>query len=35
VKTHFIDTGYIGESVGRGFYQYPDPEFLNPTFVAA
>lgn len=35
VKTHFIDTGYIGEAVGRGFYQYPDPEFLDPTFLAA
>jgi 3-hydroxybutyryl-CoA dehydrogenase len=35
VKTHFIDTGYIGESVGRGFYQYPDPEFLDPKFVAS
>jgi 3-hydroxybutyryl-CoA dehydrogenase len=34
VKAHFIDTGCIGESAGRGFYQYPDPEFLNPTFVA-
>ncbi|MGF6991869.1 3-hydroxyacyl-CoA dehydrogenase [Paraburkholderia sp. GAS32] len=35
VKTHFIDTGHLGELTGRGFYQYPDPEFLNPAFVAA
>ena len=35
VKTHFIDTGHLGELAGRGFYQYPDPEFLDPTFVAS
>jgi 3-hydroxyacyl-CoA dehydrogenase len=35
VKTHFIDTGYLGESTGRGFYRYPDPDFRKATFVAA
>ncbi|MFD1557247.1 3-hydroxyacyl-CoA dehydrogenase [Paraburkholderia silviterrae] len=35
VKTHFIETGYLGESTGRGFYRYPDPDFLDPAFVAA
>jgi 3-hydroxybutyryl-CoA dehydrogenase len=35
VKTHFIDTGYLGESTGRGFYRYPDPDFRSPAFVSA
>ena len=35
VKEHFIDTGYLGESTGRGFYSYPEPDFRNPAFVAA
>jgi 3-hydroxybutyryl-CoA dehydrogenase len=35
VKTHFIDTGHLGESAGRGFYRYPDPDFRKATFVAA
>lgn len=35
VKTHFIDTGHLGEAVGHGFYRYPDPDFRNPAFVSA
>ena len=35
VKANLIDTGRLGESVGHGFYRYPDPYFRNPTFVAA
>ena len=35
VKANLIDTGRLGESVGHGFYRYPDPDFRNPTFVAA
>ncbi|WP_321948909.1 3-hydroxyacyl-CoA dehydrogenase [Paraburkholderia sp. J10-1] len=35
VKTHFIETGNLGESTGRGFYRYPDPDFLDPAFVSA
>jgi len=34
VKTHFIDTGDLGELAGRGFYRYPEPEFRKPAFVA-
>jgi 3-hydroxybutyryl-CoA dehydrogenase len=34
VKANLIDTGRLGESVGRGFYRYPDPDFRNPAFVA-
>jgi len=35
VKANLIDAGHLGESVGRGFYRYPDPDFRNPTFLAA
>ena len=34
VKANLIDTGRLGESSGRGFYRYPDPDFRNPTFAA-
>jgi 3-hydroxyacyl-CoA dehydrogenase len=35
VKANLIDAGHLGESSGRGFYRYPDPDFRNPSFVAA
>jgi 3-hydroxybutyryl-CoA dehydrogenase len=29
-----IESGNLGVKTGRGFYEYPDPEFLQPEFVA-
>jgi 3-hydroxybutyryl-CoA dehydrogenase len=28
----YIDQGRLGEKSGRGFYEYPDPEFRKPDF---
>lgn len=35
IKKHFVDTGHLGESTGRGFYRYPAPDFRNPSFITA
>ena len=28
-----IDRGELGLKAGKGFYTYPDPEFMNPDFI--
>jgi len=32
-KRDYIDKGWLGIKSGRGFYTYPDPEFLRPEFL--
>ena len=29
-----IDRGELGVKVGKGFYTYPDPDFLDPDFLS-
>jgi 3-hydroxybutyryl-CoA dehydrogenase len=31
----YIDQGRLGEKTGRGFYEYPDPEYRKPDFTAS
>ena len=33
LEEHFINKGYTGALSGRGFYSYPDPEYLEPGFL--
>lgn len=33
IKEEYIDKGKLGTESGEGFYQYPNPEFLNPEFL--
>jgi 3-hydroxybutyryl-CoA dehydrogenase len=30
----YVDQGWLGVKTGRGFYSYPNPEFLKPGFVS-
>ena len=30
----YIERGDLGVKTGKGFYEYPEPEFLNPDFLA-
>jgi 3-hydroxybutyryl-CoA dehydrogenase len=30
----YIERGDLGVKTGKGFYEYPEPEFLNPEFLA-
>jgi 3-hydroxybutyryl-CoA dehydrogenase len=32
-KRDYIDKGWLGQKSGRGFYTYPDPEYLRPEFL--
>jgi len=32
-KRDYIDKGWLGAKSGRGFYTYPDPEYLRPEFL--
>jgi 3-hydroxybutyryl-CoA dehydrogenase len=32
-KRLYIDKGWLGKKSGRGFYTYPDPEYLRPEFL--
>jgi 3-hydroxybutyryl-CoA dehydrogenase len=32
-KRNYIDKGWLGVKSGRGFYTYPDPEYLRPEFL--
>jgi 3-hydroxybutyryl-CoA dehydrogenase len=32
-KQLYIDKGWLGVKSGRGFYTYPDPEYLRPGFL--
>jgi len=32
-KKRYIDKGWLGVKSGRGFYTYPDPEYLRPEFL--
>jgi 3-hydroxybutyryl-CoA dehydrogenase len=32
-KRNYIDKGLLGVKSGRGFYTYPDPEYLRPEFL--
>ncbi|MCK5783393.1 MAG: 3-hydroxyacyl-CoA dehydrogenase [Desulfobacterales bacterium] len=29
----YVDKGEVGEKVGKGFYEYPDPAYAKPDFV--
>lgn len=33
LKTEYIDKGKLGRETGEGFYQYPNPSFLEPDFL--
>jgi len=33
--TRYVEKGKLGLKSGRGFYQYPDPEFQKPTFLGS
>lgn len=33
LKTEYLDKGKTGRENGEGFYRYPNPAFLNPTFL--
>jgi 3-hydroxybutyryl-CoA dehydrogenase len=30
----YVDQGRLGVNTGRGFYSYPDPEYLKPGFIS-
>jgi hypothetical protein len=32
LKKEYLDKGWLGAKSGRGFYAYPDPEYLAPDF---
>jgi 3-hydroxybutyryl-CoA dehydrogenase len=32
-KKLYVDKGWLGVKSGRGFYTYPDPEYLRPEFL--
>ncbi|MFJ9714098.1 3-hydroxyacyl-CoA dehydrogenase [Streptomyces sp. NPDC101234] len=34
IKTRFLDRGLLGLQTGRGYYEYPDPAFERPDFLA-
>ena len=34
-KENYVDQGHLGVKTGRGFYQYPKPEFSHPDFLQA
>jgi 3-hydroxybutyryl-CoA dehydrogenase len=34
-KRDYIDKGWLGVKSGRGFYTYPDPEYLRPGFLGS
>jgi len=33
LKTEYLDKGKLGKAAGQGFYSYPRPSFLSPTFL--
>jgi 3-hydroxybutyryl-CoA dehydrogenase len=33
LKKEYLDKGWLGAKSGRGFYTYPDPEYLDPDFL--
>jgi 3-hydroxybutyryl-CoA dehydrogenase len=33
IKQLYVDKGWLGKKSGRGFYTYPDPEYLRPEFL--
>ena len=33
LKTEYLDKGKLGKAAGQGFYSYPSPSFLNPSFL--
>jgi len=33
LEKHFINRGHLGALTGKGFYSYPDPEYLEPDFL--
>ena len=33
LEEHFINKGFTGALSGRGFYSYPNPEYLEPDFL--
>lgn len=35
LKTEFIDKGKMGVATGEGFYKYPNPAYLDPSFLKA
>lgn len=35
LKTQYIDKGKMGRATGEGFYKYPNPAFLDPSFLKA
>jgi len=34
IKTHLLDRGLLGLQGGKGYYEYPDPAFERPGFLA-
>lgn len=33
LKAEFLDKGKLGKQNGKGFYEYPNPKFLDPDFL--
>lgn len=33
LKTEYLDKGKLGKAAGQGFYSYPSPSFLSPSFL--
>ncbi len=33
IKDEFVDQGRLGVKTGKGFYEYPNPSFLDPGFL--
>ncbi|MGG0655094.1 3-hydroxyacyl-CoA dehydrogenase [Rummeliibacillus pycnus] len=33
LKTEFLDKGRLGIQNGKGFYEYPNPSYMNPDFL--
>ncbi|MFD0441321.1 3-hydroxyacyl-CoA dehydrogenase [Streptomyces chartreusis] len=34
LKEHFLDNGLLGMHTGKGYYEYPDPAYQQPDFLA-
>jgi 3-hydroxybutyryl-CoA dehydrogenase len=33
LKSEYLDKGKVGKAAGQGFYSYPNPRFMSPSFL--
>jgi len=33
IQDNYIGKGHLGRKTGKGFYNYPHPEYKNPDFM--